>query len=89
MLSDSPMSYSMLVSSFSSISKLWELDVLGIENPNATLSREEEKEAVQQHFLQTVCINSENRYEIQLPWLPNHPPLPSYLELAERRLAGT
>ena len=28
----------------------------------------------------------ENRFEIKLPWLKDHPPHPNYFQLAKRRL---
>jgi len=46
-----------------------------------------EKHPVYEEFSQTVTRDGD-RYEIQLPWKKNRPPLPCKLKLAERRLLG-
>ncbi|KAI5708064.1 hypothetical protein M8J77_015657 [Diaphorina citri] len=68
------------------ISDLWSLDVIGIRDP--TDSGDIERDTLD-HFLATVKINSENRYEIRLPFISEHPPLPSNYGLAKKRLDNT
>jgi hypothetical protein len=55
------------------VSKLWELDVLGIQEPSRRSSEEAEM-AVQAYFLDTVKVNDDGRYEVRLPWIEGHPP---------------
>ncbi|BES99544.1 Hypothetical protein NTJ_12361 [Nesidiocoris tenuis] len=81
--SNTSIAYSMSVTSFTSVSKSWDLNVLGIESPAETLSRKTEPELVHDHFLKTVRVNTEGRYEIHLPCIPDHPPLPSYWRPSE------
>ena len=38
---------------------------------------------------ETVKINSEGRYEVQLQWIEDHPSLPSNQTLAKKRLFST
>jgi hypothetical protein len=68
------------------LSKLWELDVLGIRNPSGRKSNEEEKTAVQAYFLYKVKMNDDRRYEVRLPWIEGHPPVPRYFYLAKKRV---
>ena len=70
----------------SSVTDLWNLDVLGIEDPVQVKSKEELELAVKEHFLHTVRVNEEGRYEVDLPWIEGHPPLPSNKFIAEKRL---
>ena len=76
---------SMLVHS-EKLSKLWELDVLGIRNPSGRKSNEEAKTAVQAYFLYKVKMNDDRRYEVRLPWIEGHPPVPRYFYLAKKRV---
>jgi hypothetical protein len=56
------------------VSKLWELDVIGIEDPSR-MSNEKAEMAVQAYFLDTVKVNDGGRYEVSLPWIEGHPPV--------------
>ncbi|XP_050306312.1 uncharacterized protein LOC126743324 [Anthonomus grandis grandis] len=69
-----------------SIEQLWELDTLGIKEPTEQRTKEEMAMAAKQLFLETVRINDEGRYEVRLPWVDGHPPLPSNYCLAQKRL---
>jgi hypothetical protein len=68
------------------VSKLWELDVLGIQDPNRRKSSEEAEMAVQAYFLDTVKVNDDGRCEVRLPWIEGHPPVPRNINLAKKRL---
>lgn len=68
------------------ISDLWRLDVLGITDPGEKNTKEEKELAVMDHFMKTVSVNCSKRYEVEMPWIENHPPLPSNSEVAKRRL---
>lgn len=78
-----------LLANHASIANLWELDVLGINDPAEKQTREEAAIAAKTLFLQTINVDSDGRYEVRLPWLEGHPPLPSNLQVAKKRLDGT
>jgi hypothetical protein len=42
--------------------------------------------AVRTYFLDTVQVNEEGWYEVRLPWIEGHPPVPWNFNLAKRRL---
>ncbi|KAJ8957208.1 hypothetical protein NQ318_007770 [Aromia moschata] len=69
-----------------SITELWQLDVLGIEEPTERKTKMEKALAAKELFCETVIVNEEGRYEVRLPWLAGHPPLPTNYYLAKRRL---
>jgi hypothetical protein len=72
-----------------SMNKLWELDVLRIQDPQHKKSKEEREMAVQTYFLDTVRVNEEGRYEVRLPWIEGHTSVPWNFNLAKRRLEDT
>ncbi|XP_050512920.1 uncharacterized protein LOC126888607 [Diabrotica virgifera virgifera] len=72
-----------------SISQLWELDALGINDPAERKTREETALAAKQLFFETIATDSTGRYEIRLPWLEGHPALPSNYQMAKKRLDTT
>ncbi|XP_011858321.1 PREDICTED: uncharacterized protein LOC105555889 [Vollenhovia emeryi] len=79
----------MMVSMFvqeASITDLWKLDTLGIEDPIMKITAEEHQAQVQETFRQTIRMNGEDRYEVQLPWKKDHLPLTDNRVTAERRL---
>ena len=41
------------------------------------------------YFLNTVRVNEEGRYEVRLPWIEGHPPVPRNFNLSRRRLENT
>ena len=67
------------------VSKLWELDVLGIQDPSRRRSNEEAEMAVQAYFLDIVKVNDDGRYEVRLPWIEGHPPVPRNIYLEKVR----
>lgn len=82
-------SHSMTVTSLfvnSSITDLWQLDILGIQEPTERRTREEMALAAKEAFLETVIVNDEGRYEVKLPWLENHSVLPTNYSIAQKRL---
>jgi hypothetical protein len=68
------------------VSKLWELDVLGIQDPSRRRSNEEAEMAAQAYFLHTVKVNDDGWCKVRLPWLEGHPPVPRNINLAKKRL---
>ena len=68
------------------ISQLWSLDVLGITDPVSKRSQAERDIEVKNRLLDSVVINAEGRYEVELPWIKDHAPLPSNEVLSKRRL---
>lgn len=71
------------------VADLWELDILGILDPACKKTREERDKETKDNFLRTVCVNADRRYEVELPWTEDHPPLPSNWSLSQRRLELT
>lgn len=69
-----------------SVADLWSLDVLGITDPAGKVSQAEIDKETEEHFLSTVQVNDEGRYEIRLPFVKNHPPLSSNYASAIKRL---
>ncbi|XP_054267181.1 uncharacterized protein LOC128989325 [Macrosteles quadrilineatus] len=68
------------------ISDLWRLDVLGITDPSGSKTKEANASDVLKHFNKTIVVNSENRYEVTLPWIEGHPELMDNKVTAEKRL---
>ena len=68
---------------------LWHLDVLGIDDPERRLSVNERNTAVKQRFAETTIFNDDARYEVMLPWISDHSPLPSNKDIALKRLNST
>jgi len=71
------------------VNKLWELDVLGIQDPQSKRNKEERERSVRAYFLNNVRVNEEGQYEVRLPWTEGHPPVPRNFNLARRRLENT
>lgn len=72
-----------------SITELWRLDVLGIQEPTERKTKSEIAAEVKNLFDETVMINKEGRYEVRLPWIEDHPPLPTNYSIAKKRLQNT
>ena len=68
------------------LSDLWELDLLSITDPATPLSKEAQLLEEKKRFHETVQINEEGRYEVNLPWKDNHPPLSDNHRTTEKRL---
>ena len=62
---------------------------MGIRDPIEKKSRLQIEEEITQLFLKTVKIDKENRYEVELPYIENHPPLSGNKQMAVRRLELT
>lgn len=58
------------------LKQFWELEALGICS---------DEPSVYDQFMQRITFNGE-RYEVSLPWKPNHPPLPDHYDLCCKRL---
>ena len=71
------------------VSSLWSLEALGINDPLESKRKQELHEQMKENFLQSVTINKEGRYEIELPWLENHPTLGDNKTISMRRLEST
>ncbi|XP_076247890.1 uncharacterized protein LOC143187553 [Calliopsis andreniformis] len=71
------------------VEDLWALDVLGIKDPIEAKTQKQREEGVKENFLKTVKKNGKGRYEVQLPWLENHPGLSDNKDIAVRRLQST
>lgn len=72
-----------------SLTQLWQLDTLGIRDSVETKSRDQLTVAAKEFFLETVSLDSENRYEIRLPWIEGHAPIPTNHDIAMKRLQST
>ncbi|XP_035221802.1 uncharacterized protein LOC118194721 [Stegodyphus dumicola] len=70
------------------VSDLWALDTLGILDPLEKKYKLELQEETRKHILSTVK-NEEGRFQVCLPWLGEHPPLPENFNLAIKRLDST
>lgn len=68
------------------VAELWSLDILGITDPGERKSKKEMELAIMEHFLKTVSVNPEGRYEVRMPWIEGHPPISSNLKMAKTRL---
>ena len=68
------------------VSDLWNLELLGINDPVREMNRAEVEKTVMEHFRATVNISEDSRYEVCLPWIENHPPLPNNFQIAKKRL---
>ena len=73
----------------SDLPDMWKLDTIGIKDPVSRKSEAQRDIEVGKQFRETVKINSEGRYDVQFPWIEDHPPLPSNQTLAKRRLLNT
>ncbi|CAG7725251.1 unnamed protein product [Allacma fusca] len=71
------------------ISNLRQLGVIGIHVPVEASSRKDLEKAAKDHFLKTVSINDEGRYEVHLPWIEGHPTVACIFMTAETRLNST
>lgn len=74
---------------YKSISQLWELNVLGIQDPVMKRSAAKEERAVQNFFEKSVTTEDDGRYEVSLLWKEGHPPLPSNISISTKSLKNT
>uniref|UniRef100_A0A1Y1MQW7 CCHC-type domain-containing protein n=1 Tax=Photinus pyralis TaxID=7054 RepID=A0A1Y1MQW7_PHOPY len=77
-----------MLNSSSTITNLWDLEKIGIDDPCEKLTKAEVDDQVREHFRQTVSRDSDGRYQISLPWLDDHAHarLPTNKFVAQRRL---
>lgn len=71
------------------ISHLWNLEVLGIEEPKDKVLRKGSERQAMEDFKESITINEEGRYEVDLPWKIDRPELLQNKELTEKRLQST
>jgi hypothetical protein len=71
------------------ISDLWKLEVMGIVDPTEKKKKEDLHLEAEKHFLETVSTDVEGRFIVHLPWLSDHPPLPTNYNLTVKRLEST
>lgn len=69
-----------------SVTNLWELDVLGIHEPSTEKEIQKKKQIVRENFVKSIVRDQGGRYSIKLPWKENVPNLPSNREVAFKRL---
>ncbi|XP_055932093.1 uncharacterized protein LOC129962372 [Argiope bruennichi] len=68
------------------ITNLWKFDSIEINDPVEKKFENEIDLRTKEHFLETVTINKDGRYEVCLPWSDDKSPLPDNLDLARKRL---
>lgn len=66
--------------------QLWELETIGISDPIEKVSNKVLAKETLEHFESSVKRQEDGRYEVAIPWLDGHPPLPTGLDTAENRL---
>lgn len=71
------------------VSKLWDLEIIGIRDPIEQRSKEDARNAVMNFFKETVQQKEDGRYEISMPWKQDHPFLPDNYSLSLKRLTST
>ena len=74
-------SSSVFLATMNALSTLWELDTLGIKDPNLTQDKEEEL-ALQQFYDNVIYDVNEKRYKVTWPWRSYPPPIPTNYGLA-------
>ena len=70
----------------SDVSDLWNLDVIGITDPVDVKSKAEREQEAKDHFLNTVTVDSDGRYEVSLPWVNGRQQIPGNKDVAFKRL---
>ncbi|UYV68138.1 hypothetical protein LAZ67_5003160, partial [Cordylochernes scorpioides] len=73
----------------SSITNLWNLDVLGIMDPIEVKQRDQRDALVRRHFLKTVQHSVSGRYVVSLPWTVEKAKIADKREVAMKRLEQT
>ncbi|GBM65655.1 hypothetical protein AVEN_217646-1 [Araneus ventricosus] len=71
------------------ISDLWSLDAPRILDPSEKKNKLELQEEARDHFLSSVKVNEEGRFQVSLPWCDNQLPLNDNHDLAVKRLDST
>ncbi|UYV80892.1 hypothetical protein LAZ67_19002111 [Cordylochernes scorpioides] len=65
---------------------LWELDVLGIQDPIEAVSKKKRETELEEQFIKNIRRDGDQRYSVALPWKCERNNIPSNLEIAQRRL---
>ncbi|UYV63025.1 hypothetical protein LAZ67_2002879 [Cordylochernes scorpioides] len=65
---------------------LWELDILGIQDPIEVVSKKKRETELREHFIKNIKRDEDQRYSVALPWKCERNNIPSNLEIAQRRL---
>ncbi|XP_024873895.1 uncharacterized protein LOC112455907 [Temnothorax curvispinosus] len=73
----------------SDITNLWDLELIGIREPDLHKPQGERDAEVRQHFLGTVNRIPDGRYCVRLPWIDESKQMPDNFEVAKKRLDGT
>ncbi|UYV75783.1 hypothetical protein LAZ67_13001345 [Cordylochernes scorpioides] len=73
----------------SSITNLWNLDVLGIMDPIEVKQRDQKDALARRHFLKTVQHSVSGRYVVSLPWTVEKAKIADNREVAMKRLEQT
>ncbi|GFX32205.1 DUF1758 domain-containing protein [Trichonephila clavipes] len=71
------------------VSKMWDLEVLGITDPIEKKNESLLEEETLAHFKETIRICEDQRYEVVLLWLAGHPALYDKYDAVESRLRTT
>lgn len=71
------------------LADLWNLDIIGIEDPIQKSTKEKHLQEVLNRFRDTIRIDETGRYEVFLPWKEDHPLLCENRDIAERGLRNT
>ncbi|UYV72544.1 hypothetical protein LAZ67_9003635 [Cordylochernes scorpioides] len=73
----------------SSVTNLWNLDVLGIMDPIEVKQRDQRDALARRHFLKTVQHSVSGRYVVSLPWTVEKAKIADNREVAMKRLEQT
>lgn len=65
--------------------ELWSLEALGIRDPIETEKAKDGHEELMKRFQETIKINSEGRYQVDIPFRDNHVELSDYKAVAWKR----
>ncbi|XP_061708236.1 uncharacterized protein LOC133518592 [Cydia pomonella] len=71
------------------LSELWDLETLGIRDPVEVANKAKTDTIILDQFRESIKINDEGRYEVDLPWKPHRGELLDNKHLAEKRLMST
>lgn len=68
------------------VKNLWDLELMGINDPVMVKTKEELNADVQKFFDQTLQRNEDGRYKIALPWADGHQQISNNFDIARKRL---
>ncbi|XP_051159157.1 uncharacterized protein LOC127280294 [Leptopilina boulardi] len=68
---------------------LWRLDVIGIKDPIEKVNKSIKDEQTLKFVIDNAKLTGENRYEISLPWVEEHAPIPDNYDISYKRLIKT